>query len=83
MIGVKNGYAVEWLENRLYTVIQRVLHHIGDRRVEARFVVWEGKVANMNEPAPPLLQARWSCGADPGLNGSYTFGNLFSAHATG
>ncbi|HQJ11566.1 MAG TPA: DnaA N-terminal domain-containing protein, partial [Anaerolineae bacterium] len=25
VIGVKNGYAVEWLENRLYTVIQRVL----------------------------------------------------------
>lgn len=77
VIGVKNGYAVEWLENRLYTVIQRVLHHIGGPEVEARFVVWEGKAANMNEPAPPLLQGEMEPPApDPGLNGSYTFGNF-------
>ncbi len=73
VIGVKNGYAVEWLENRLYTVIQRVLRHIGGQALEARFVVWEGK-APINEPVAPLLQGEIGLPApDPGLNGNYTF----------
>lgn len=75
VIGVKNGYAVEWLENRLYAVIQRVLHHLGGQEIEARFVVWEGKLP-VNGPPTPLLQGELELPApDPGLNSSYTFGN--------
>lgn len=76
VIGVKNGYAVEWLENRLYTVIQRVLHRLGGPQFEARFVVWDNKLAAA-EPPPPLLQnAPVLPVPDPGLNGSYTFDNF-------
>ncbi len=75
VVGVKNGYAVEWLENRLYTVIQRTLHRLADAEAQARFVVWESKPNSTTAPAllqdaeavpPPPVR-------DPGLNGDYTF----------
>ncbi len=76
VIGVKNGYAVEWLENRLYTVIQRVLHRIGGSQMEARFVVWEGRVIT-KDLTPQLLQGESELPApDPGLNSTYTFDNF-------
>lgn len=76
VVGVKNGYAVEWLENRLYPVIQRVLHRLGGPQIQARFVVWEGKSA-VSEPAPPLLRGEVDLPApDPGLNGNYIFENF-------
>ena len=43
VVGVKNGYAVEWLENRLYSVIQRTLNRITSQELIARFVVWDNK----------------------------------------
>ena len=49
VIGVKNGYAVEWLENRLYPVIQRTLCRLTQQdEVRARFVVWQAKRNNGN-----------------------------------
>ena len=39
IIGVQNGYAKDWLENRLLSVIKRTLTGIVGRSVEVRFVV--------------------------------------------
>lgn len=78
IIGVKNGYAVEWLESKLYPVIQRALFHIAEQELEARFVVWEGKQSRA-EP-PQLLQtdeaAMSTPPPDPGLNPEYSFENF-------
>lgn len=46
VVGVRNAYAKDWLENRLYTHTARTLASIMSRSVEVRFVV-------LNQPAPP------------------------------
>ncbi len=79
VIGVRNGYAVEWLENRLYPVIKRTLYHIADEELEMRFVVWEGN--QQTPPPPPLLQTEMEEELhppvpDPGLNHEYSFENF-------
>ncbi len=75
VVGVKNGYAVEWLENRLYPVIRRTLTHLTAQDVEARFVVWQSKRPDKSVPA--LFQEEESVPqqltCDPGLNADYTF----------
>jgi len=76
VIGVKNGYAIEWLENRLYTMIQRTLHRLTDKEMRARFVVWEEK--RSLEPTTPTLLPMMEDTAprevsDPGLNPDYQF----------
>jgi len=75
VVGVKNGYAVEWLENRLYPVIRRTLTRLTDQDVEARFVVWQSK--RPNKAVPVLFQEEESMPRqlpyDPGLNADYTF----------
>jgi len=40
-VAVKNNYAVEWLENRLYSMIDRTLKRITGNGVSARFIVPE------------------------------------------
>ncbi|MBN2005775.1 MAG: hypothetical protein JXA21_20630 [Anaerolineae bacterium] len=40
-VAVKNHYAIEWLENRLYSMIERTLHRITGNGVSARFIVTE------------------------------------------
>ncbi len=39
VIGVKNGYAKEWLENRLYAPIKRTVTRLAGRSVDVKFVV--------------------------------------------
>ncbi len=39
VIGVQSAYAKDWLENRLYALIQRVVSKTAGRTVSARFVV--------------------------------------------
>jgi len=39
LVGVHNGYAKDWLENRLLTTIKRTLSSIVGKTVEVRFVV--------------------------------------------
>ncbi len=41
VIGVRNGYAKDWLENRLASTIRRILSRHAGREVEVRFVVEE------------------------------------------
>ncbi|HEY76338.1 MAG TPA: chromosomal replication initiator protein DnaA [Thermoflexia bacterium] len=53
VIGVRNGYAKEWLENRLAPTIRRILARLAKRTVEVRFTVWEETPPD--EPAPLLL----------------------------
>lgn len=82
VIGVKNGYAVEWLENRLYNVIQRTLHRLTQQEeIRARFVVWQAKRNNGHDNTPVLIQdteamALPAPARDPGLNASYTFSSF-------
>lgn len=42
IVGVKNGYAVEWLTNRLYPTIERTRTRLAQAAVtDIKFVVWE------------------------------------------
>ncbi|MEA3309921.1 MAG: chromosomal replication initiator protein DnaA [Chloroflexota bacterium] len=78
VIGVKNGYAVEWLENKLYAVIKRTLYRIAEEELEARFVVWESKQPSA-EPLPALLLGEGAAPPevpDPGLCADYSFDNF-------
>jgi len=77
VVGVKNGYAVEWLENRLAPIIRRTLHRLTQREeINARFVVWQNRHNNGHEPPALLVQEVAASPLpvrDPGLNASYTF----------
>lgn len=39
VVGVRNAYAKQWLENRLYGMIQRTLNHVLGQPTEIRFVL--------------------------------------------
>ncbi len=39
VVGVRNAYAKQWLENRLYGMIQRTLNHVLGQAAEIRFVL--------------------------------------------
>ncbi len=52
-IGVHNGYAKDWLENRLHALISRTLSDIVGHSVQVRFVVWNKPEAE--DPCTPLL----------------------------
>ena len=56
IIGVRNGYAKDWLENRLKGTVQRVVTRLADRTIQVRFVAWEEpeEPAESTEPAPLL-----------------------------
>jgi chromosomal replication initiator protein len=54
IIGVQNGYAKDWLENRLHATIKRTLTASLNRSVEVRFVV-QAPASASNEPVPVLL----------------------------
>jgi|YNPNPStandDraft_1061719.scaffolds.fasta_scaffold40324_2 chromosomal replication initiator protein len=56
IIGVQNGYAKDWLENRLMGVIKRTLTGIINRSVEVRFVV-QAQPLRPSQP-PPTLELR-------------------------
>lgn len=75
IVGVKNGYAVEWLENRLHPLIQRTLHRMTEQDLDVRFVVWESK--RRTGPLTPLFEEQQAApqpmSTDPGLNADYTF----------
>ncbi len=75
VIGVKNGYAVAWLQNRLYPHIRRTLYRLAGKEMHAQFVVWEGK--RLPESTPALLESIDAPAPletiDPGLNRHYNF----------
>ena len=53
VIGVRNDYAKDWLENRLNDTIVRTLSGIVDDPVSVRFVVWSDELIS---PPPVVLQ---------------------------
>ncbi len=83
IIGVHNGYAKDWLENRLLTMIKRTLTKLIGRSVEVRFVVWNkelesGKSEPLLQSPPPRSAERAVSGpraeaTHGGLNARYTF----------
>jgi chromosomal replication initiator protein len=84
IIGVHNGYAKDWLENRLLSMVKRTLTSITGRSVEVRFVVWNkeldaGDGGPLLESPPPSPTAQSVTAPRPqspcnhGLNLRYTF----------
>lgn len=75
VIGVKNGFAVEWLDNRLYPVVKRTLARLTGDEMEARFVVWDAKQTDNGTPV--IFQEEsvtpQNLPRDPGLNSDYSF----------
>jgi len=82
IIGVQNGFAKDWLENRLLGTIQRTLASILNRSVEVRFVVHAPAANTEKEDKPQVLlqtrtvssNAKHGNGSPPcALNTQYTF----------
>lgn len=44
IVGVRNDFAKDWLENRLYDLIARTVSGVLGRRVAMRFVVWSDEI---------------------------------------
>jgi len=71
VIGVKSGYAKDWLENRLLSTIKRTLTRLTGRTVDVRFMVWDANVQQQDDvtllnvqPAPEAsaaVKAQKSC----------------------
>ena len=59
VIGVRNDFAKDWLENRLYELIARVLSGITGRPTRVRFAVWSDEII-----APKTALANGSGRAD-------------------
>ena len=65
VVGVKSGYAKDWLENRLLPTIKRTLARLTGRAADVRFVVWDGQprqqdqapLLNPPEPTPAAAPA--------------------------
>ncbi len=58
-VSVKNNYAIEWLENRLYSMIDRTLKRITGNGVSARFVVTEGPSQQSIESQQESIDSDW------------------------
>lgn len=87
VIGVRNDFAKDWLENRLHDLITRTLSGVVGEKVTVRFVVWSddliapkaaivqqnGRTELRSESKP---QTAASIESEPPLNRRYTFGNF-------
>ena len=79
VVGVKSGYAKDWLETRLLATIKRTLARLTGQAVNIRFVVWDGEtqrkdavpLLNLPEPSFAPATAANLCAAN--LNPRYTF----------
>lgn len=74
IVGVKNAYARDWLQNRLSSTVARMLSGMMNRSVEVKFVVWQGIEATVAHTEPeeppdePINPTR-----NPKLSQRYTF----------
>ncbi len=74
IIGVRNAYARDWLEDRLLATAKRVLTGILGKTIDVRFVVWQGESNEERvEPALPLPQREQTAAKPTNLNRRYTF----------
>jgi chromosomal replication initiator protein len=77
VVGVKNGYAKDWLEHRLLPTIKRTLARLAGCATDIHFVVWDGQpqrrdaapLLELPEPAPMATPAL----PPANLNPRYTF----------
>jgi chromosomal replication initiator protein len=87
VVGVKNGYAKDWLENRLLTTIKRTLARLVGRTVDVKFVVWTRDLRQSDDvslldvatPDPTAAYGTYSAPPPPpptSLNPRYTFDNF-------
>jgi chromosomal replication initiator protein len=80
VIGVKNGYAKDWLEHRLLATIKRTLARLTGRTVAVKFVVWSEEAQQEDHVSllgPPASVSAQSAGPAPAnLNPRYTFDNF-------
>jgi len=78
VIGVKNAFARDWLDDRLRPTIKQVLGGIAGRTVDVRFVVWQQQ-APVSAPTPertpdqPRNSVLESARTTQYLNPNYTF----------
>ena len=75
IIGVRNAYARDWLEDRLLATAKRVLTGILSQTVDVRFVVWQGEpqVGHTEAALSKRLLYPAAQNPTPWLNNRYTF----------
>jgi chromosomal replication initiator protein len=78
VVGVKNGYAKDWLEHRLLPTIKRTLTRLAGCATDIHFVVWDGKPQQRREDIPLLDPPDSTATATPtlppaNLNPRYAF----------
>jgi chromosomal replication initiator protein len=78
IIGVRNAYARDWLEDRMLATVKRVLTGLAGRTVEVRFVVWQGEPSDEPSAAAPPAPAPASPvrASSVPLNPRYSFENF-------
>jgi chromosomal replication initiator protein len=74
IIGVRNAYARDWLEDRLLATAKRVLTGILGVTVDVRFVIWQGEPqAESTTPVLPVHRPESTSPVSSSLNRRYTF----------
>lgn len=78
VIGVRNAYARDWLEDRLLSTAKQVLAGITGRTVEVRFVVWHGDPTEeaTETSLSPLSAPEVTSSPACNLNSRYTFSSF-------
>jgi chromosomal replication initiator protein len=92
IVGVRNDYAKDWLENRLYDTIRRTLSAIVRRPIDLRFVVWSDEIIadpasidrgaeagpkkSRREFKPVVVQPALPNGSSSNLNQRFTFASF-------
>jgi chromosomal replication initiator protein len=85
VVGVQSAYAKDWLENRLYAVIQRTVTQIANRTITVRFIVRRNDTEE--QPTVELLAGSSSPNLWPGdgeythINPKYTFDTFIVGQA--
>jgi chromosomal replication initiator protein len=77
VIGVKNGYAKDWLEHRLLATIKRTLARLTGQTVGVQFVVWSEETEQQKDvsllTSPPPTAEMTDAPPPANLNPRYTF----------
>ena len=77
VIGVKSGYAKDWLEHRLLATIKRTLARLTGQTIEVKFIVRSGESQKREGVAlldlPALVAAPTAAPSPANLNPRYTF----------
>lgn len=79
-VGVSTPFAIEWLERRMYQLIQTTVERVADRPIEVQFQVGttvpEGDGRSPVGTDDPQLRGRPSQHSPGSLNGRYNFSNF-------